>query len=82
MTTTSIATNDTSSVTIRTHREMEKHPELVEALLTEQKEAMQRLENMGRMPLGWGLKTLIWGLRLYVVFMLVAVAFTVVNNLR
>lgn len=60
--------------------EVIEHPELVEEVLLEQEEASRRIKKLGLRPLGKGLKSLIWGLRVYVFFMVVVVVINLVHT--
>ena len=60
-----------------------KDPRVVLSLLeTDQVVAAKRQSRFGRRPLSLGIRILLWGLRSYVVIMLVIVAIAVVRALR
>lgn len=44
-----------------------------EWLLEEHREGRARVERLGRRPMGFGLRAIIWALRVYVLFMLAVV---------
>ncbi len=61
--------------------ELANHPEVVKEILSEQQEALQHTSQLSLRKLGFGLKSLLWFLRLYVVFMTVVVVINVVHTL-
>lgn len=56
-------------------------PDLEEAL-QEYQAALAHIQGLGIKPLSPSLKALIWGLRLYVVFMAIVVVFNVIQTLH
>ncbi|NMP22871.1 hypothetical protein HIJ39_10975 [Sulfobacillus sp. DSM 109850] len=56
--------------------------ELFEAAVAEYRESAAHIEGLSLRPLGSGLKSLIWGLRLYVLFMVVVVILNIVQTLH
>lgn len=62
--------------------QLEEHPELVAEVLSEQHASWKRTEDLGLRPLGLGLHSLIWFLRLYVVFMVAVVGLNVFQTLN
>ena len=61
--------------------ELSDQPEVVEEILFEQKEASKRTSQLGIRKLGKGMKSLIWLLRLYVIFMVVVVIINVAHTI-
>ena len=53
-----------------------------EAAVAEYRDSSSHIEGLGLRPLGIGLKSLIWGLRLYVLFMVVVVVLNIVQTLH
>lgn len=53
-----------------------------DAAVAEYRESSSHIEGLGLRPLGTGLKSLIWGLRLYVLFMVVVVILNIVQTLH
>ncbi len=62
-------------------KQLANQPEVVEEILSEQHDALQRTEQLGLRKLGWGLKSLIWVLRLYVIFMVIVVMINIAHTL-
>lgn len=57
------------------------HPETVEEILSEQQEAIQHTAQLGLRKLGFWVKSLIWFLRVYVIFMVVVVIINVMHTI-
>ena len=53
-----------------------------EAVVAEYRESTAHIDGIGQRPLGTGLKTLVWGLRVYVLFMVVVVVINIVQTLH
>lgn len=64
------------------HGELAEESQLFEAAVAEYRESSSRIEGLGLRPLGTGLKSLIWGLRVYVLFMVVVVILNIVQTLH
>ena len=62
--------------------ELKFNPPLVKHLLQEHEEGQKKIEDLGQRKLGAGLKITLWGLRAYVVFMLVVVGINVAQLLH
>lgn len=62
--------------------ELKEKPELVHSLLQEHEDSYRKTNNLTLRPLGPGLKTTIWFLRLYVLFMIVVAVINVVNSIH
>ncbi|PWI58428.1 hypothetical protein BM613_03810 [Sulfoacidibacillus thermotolerans] len=62
-------------------KELHEKPEVIEETLREHKEALQKVEQLGLRPLSPLVRVTIWGLRLYVLFMVVIVIVNVIQNL-
>ena len=56
------------------------HPEWVDATLREHREAEQRVAELGRRRLSQPLRAVIWGLRVYVLFMVVVVIINIAQH--
>ena len=56
------------------------HPEWVDATLREHREAEQRVAELGRRRLSPPLRAVIWGLRVYVLFMVVVVIINIAQH--
>ncbi len=62
--------------------EMVDQETLVREAVLECRQSRERVDQLGLKPLTRGLKALIWGLRIYVLFMVVVVAVNLMENLR
>jgi len=62
--------------------ELRLRPHLVKNILQEHEETQQRLQHLSERKLGPGLKIFLWGLRLYVVFMVVIVVINVSQSIH
>ncbi len=62
--------------------ELRLKPQLVKNVLQEYKESQKRMQHLSERKLGLGLKIVIWGLRFYVVFMVVVVAINVSQSIH
>ncbi|OLZ10999.1 hypothetical protein [Sulfobacillus thermosulfidooxidans] len=54
----------------------------IDTLLEDHNKARQHIEELGLLPLSPALKGTIWGLRLYVLFMIVVVVMNIIQNLH
>ncbi|MCI0182856.1 MAG: hypothetical protein OWR52_07595 [Acidibacillus sp.] len=61
-------------------KELHERPELVAQTLEEHQEAIEKISKLGLRPLSPMLKVTIWGLRLYVLFMVVVVIVSAIQN--
>ncbi len=57
-------------------------PQLVQNVLQEHKESQKRMQHLSERKLGPGLKIFLWGLRLYVVFMVGIVVINVCQSIH
>ncbi len=62
--------------------ELRLKPQLVKNVLQEYKENQKRMQRLSERKLGLGLKIVMWGLRFYVVFMVVVVAINVSQSIH
>jgi hypothetical protein len=62
--------------------ELRHSPHLVKNILQEHKETQKRMQHLSERKLGPGLKIFLWGLRLYVVFMVIVVAINVSQSIH
>jgi hypothetical protein len=62
--------------------ELRLKPQLVKNVLQEYKESQKRMQHLSERKLGLGLKIVMWGLRFYVVFMVVVVAINVSQSIH
>jgi hypothetical protein len=62
--------------------ELRLKPQLVKDVLQEYKESQKRMQHLSERKLGLGLKIVMWGLRFYVVFMVVVVAINVSQSIH
>ncbi len=62
--------------------ELRLKPQLVKNALQEYKESQKRMQYLSERKLGLGLKIFLWGLRFYVVFMVVVVAINVCQSIH
>ena len=62
--------------------ELRLKPQLVKNVLQEYKESQKRMQHLSERKLGLGLKIFLWGLRFYVVFMVVVVAINVCQSIH
>ncbi len=62
--------------------ELRLKPQLVKNVLKEHKESQKKMQNLSERKLGLGLKIFMWGLRFYVVFMVVVVVINVAQSLH
>jgi hypothetical protein len=62
--------------------ELRLKPQLVKDVLQEYKENQKRMQRLSERKLGLGLKIVMWGLRFYVVFMVVVVAINVSQSIH
>jgi hypothetical protein len=62
--------------------ELRLKPQLVKNILQEHKESQARMQHLSKRKLGLGLKIFMWGLRVYVVFMVVIVAISVSQSIH
>ncbi len=60
--------------------ELHERPELVQETLKEHHEAIQKIEGLGLRSFSPLLKITIWGLRVYVLFMVVVVLYNVLQH--
>ena len=61
--------------------DLSHHPDTVDEILSEQQAAIQHTTQLGLRKLGFWVKSLIWFLRLYVVFMVVVVIISVMHTI-
>ncbi|WP_053961189.1 hypothetical protein [Sulfobacillus thermosulfidooxidans] len=54
----------------------------IDRLLEDHNKARQHIEELGLLPLSPALKGTIWGLRIYVLFMIVVVVMNVIQNMH
>jgi hypothetical protein len=62
--------------------ELSLKPQLVKNVLQEYKESQKRMQHLSERKLGLGLKIFMWGLRFYVIFMVVVVAINVSQSIH
>ena len=62
--------------------ELRLKPQLVKNVLQEHKESQKRMQHLSERKLGLGLKIFMWGLRVYVVVMVVVVAIQVSQSIH
>ena len=62
--------------------ELRHKPQLVKNILQEHKECQHKTERLGERKLGPGLKIFLWGLRLYVIFMIVIVVINISQSIH
>ena len=62
--------------------ELRLKPQLVKNVLKEYKESQKKMQSLNERKLGLGLKIFMWGLRFYVVFMVVVVVINVSQSMH
>jgi hypothetical protein len=61
--------------------DLSHHPETVDEILSEQQAAIEHTAQLGLRKLGFWVQSLIWFLRVYVVFMIVVVIINVMHTI-